>query len=485
MQKTLAAIAAFALLVVLLSPLAGQAQEGRAMVEAVSKAMGAGSLKSIQVTGSGTMFALGQSPAPGMPWPQFHVKSATRSVNYETGALRDEMVRTQALDPPRGGGQQPLRGEQRLNFVVSGEHAWNVLGDAAVPTPLFQAERQFQLWATPHGVVKGALANKATVQGRTISFAVPGRFTLKASINGQNMIEKVEGVVPHPVLGDVPVEVRFADYRDFGGVKFPTRVRQAAGGFPTLDLTITDVKPNAPVDIPVPDTVRQSPKPYARVTTQMAAEGVWYMTGGSHHSAAIEMKDHVILVESPLNDERALAVIAEARSLAPGKPIRYLVNSHHHFDHSGGVRAAVAEGVTVITHEVNRAFFERTLAAPARLSPDALAKSGRKATVEGVRDRRVMTDGTRTVEIHHVAGNLHADGLIMVYLPKEQILIEADAFTPAAPGSAYPAAAAVNPFSVNLADNLSRLTLSVGQILPLHGRMVPLAELHKAIGRAQ
>ncbi|MGH7312983.1 MAG: MBL fold metallo-hydrolase, partial [Candidatus Rokuibacteriota bacterium] len=277
-------------------------------------------------------------------------------------------------------------------------------------------------------------------------------------------------------------EASYADYRDFGGVKFPMRIRQSAGGFPALDLTVGEVRPNARVDIDVPDPVRQATNPYAKVTTQKVAEGVWYLTGGSHHSVVIEMKDHLIVVEGPLNDERALAVIAETRKLVSGKPIRYLVNSHHHFDHSGGVRAFAGEGVTVITHETSRGLFERALAAPATVSPDHLAKSNRKGKVEGVRDKRALTDGTRTVEIHHIAGNLHEDGMLMVYLPTEKLLIEADAYSPPAPNAPPPTR--VNPNSVNLADNITKLGFAVDQILPLHGRMVPLAELHKAIGRA-
>jgi glyoxylase-like metal-dependent hydrolase (beta-lactamase superfamily II) len=403
-------------------------------------------------------------------------------VNYDTASLRDEIVRTQAEDPPRGGGQQPVRGEQRQMFVARGDHAWNVVGDAAIPAPIALAERQFQLWSTPHGVAKAALAHGGTLRGRTIAFTVPWRFTAKATVDAGGLIEKVEALVAHPVVGDLSVEIAYSDYRDFDGVKFPMRIRQSAGGFPSLDLTVTGVRPAATVDVQVPDGVRETAAPYARVTTQMAADGVWYLTGGTHHSVVIEMSDHLIVVEGPLNDERAVAVIAEARSLAPGKPIRHVVNSHHHFDHSGGVRALAAEGATVVTHEANRAFFEQALAAPATISPDRLARSGRKATVEGVSDRRVLTDGSRTVEIHHIAGNLHHDGLVLVYLPKEKLVIEADAFTPGPAGAAPPTP--VNPFQVNLADTITRLGLAVDRILPLHGRIVPLAELHRAIGRA-
>lgn len=99
-----------------------------------------------------------------------------------------------------------------------------------------------------------------------------------------------------------------------------------------------------------------------------------------------------------------------------------------------------------------------------------------------MRDRRVLSDGTRTVEIHHIAGILHDDGLLMVYLPREKLLIEADAYTPAPPNTPSPSPA--NPFSVNLADNITRIGLATDQLLPLHGRMVPLTDLYKAIGRA-
>src|SRR5262245_11448564 len=270
----------------------------------VAKALGAPAVKSIQYSGSGGVGAPGQSSVPGLPWPEYHLKSYTRSANYDTASLRDEQVRTQALDPPRSGGQQPIRGEQRLNFLVSGDVTWNVVGDQPVSVPIALADRQFQLWATPHGVVKAAMARNATMQGQTIAFTVPGRFSLKATVSPDNLIARVEGLLPNAVVGDVPVVIDYWDYRDFGGVKFPTRIRETIGGYPTLDLLVTDVRPNAAVDIQAPDAVRQDANPYARVSTQKVADGVWYLTGGSHHSVVIEMKDYVVVVEAPLNEPR-------------------------------------------------------------------------------------------------------------------------------------------------------------------------------------
>jgi glyoxylase-like metal-dependent hydrolase (beta-lactamase superfamily II) len=464
----------------------GESQEAKTVLDGVAKTMGATDLKSIQYSGSGSIFAVGQNFNPSAPWPKFNVKSFTRAINYETGSLRDEIVRTQAEHPPRGGGGQPVVGEQRQVLLVSGTHAWNQPGDTAIPAPVTLVDRLLQVWITPHGVVKAALAHNATVQSRTegdkkmttIAFMEPGKFKVTASINDQNLVDKVESWVTNPVLGDMLVETTYSDYRGFDGVKFPTKILQKQGGFPTLDLTVNAVQPNAAVDIQVPDNVRQAA---VRVDAQKVADGVWYLAGGTHHSVLVEMKEYVVVVEGPQNDERATAVIAEVKRTVPTKPIKYVVNSHHHFDHAGGLGPFVAEGATIVTHAINKPFFERALAAPRTVSPDKLAQSGKKATIDTLNDKLVWRDETRTVELHLIQDNTHCEGLIMAYLPQEKLLIEADAYSPAPPNTPPPAQA--NPFSVNLVENIERLKLAVDQILPLHGRVVPLAELLKAIGK--
>src|SRR6266496_6736688 len=119
---------------------------------------------------------------------------------------------------------------------------------------------------------------------------------------------------------------------------------QKQGGFPTLELAVSEVKPNAPADIPVPDNVGQAS---IKVQLDKVADGVWYVTGGTHHSVLVEMSDHLVVIEGPQNDARATAVIAEVKKTVPNKPIKYVVNTHQHFDHAGGLGAFAADGATI------------------------------------------------------------------------------------------------------------------------------------------
>ena len=458
--------------------------------EIVAKNMGAVNLKSIKYSGSGFNFALGQSVRPFAPWPKFNVKSYTRTINYETGSSQEEMLRTQYENPPRGGGAQPIIGEQRQVQLVSGSYAWNLAGNTAAPVPAAAIERMLQIWTTPHGFLKAAQLNKATVTsagagkgGKThvVSFLADGKFKITGFINSQNLVERVETWIPNPVAGDMLVETLYSNYQDMSGIKFPTRIVQKQGGFPTLDIGITSVEPNASAAIEVPVTVRQASAPPVRVETQKLAEGVWYLTGGTHHSALVEFKDHVVLIEAPLNEERSLALLAEIKKLAPNKPIKYLVMTHHHFDHSGGVRTIVAEGATVVTHRLNRPFCDKFLQGKRTLSADRLSQARKTPRLITMADKHVLTDGTRVLELHHIKGSTHNEGIIMAYLPAEKILVEADVYTPGAVNAPPPATP--NPFTVNLHENLQRLNLSVDRIAPLHGRLVSREDLLKAIGK--
>jgi glyoxylase-like metal-dependent hydrolase (beta-lactamase superfamily II) len=456
---------------------AALAQEAIGVLQRAASAMG--DPNSIRYVGEGTGWSYGQAFKPGIPWPKINVHSQIRTINYETASMRDQI--TLSRGEPKGGGGYPPVAQQRNDQFVSGGYAWNQAATGPVPGPRFVTDRTHQLWITPHGVLKAAMKNKAALKkdakGLTaVSFTEPGKFAATVFINKDNLVERVESRLPDPVLGETRAVTRYSDYRDHGGVKFPSRIEQSQGGFPVLDLAVKEVQPNAPADIALPDNVRNAAE---RVASEKVAEGVWHVAGGSHNSVAIEMKDHIVMMEAPLNDGRTGPVLEEVKKLAPGKPIRYVINTHGHFDHSGGLRAAVAEGATIITQAGNKAYFERAFATPSRINPDRLAQSGKKARFRTVSDKLVLTDGSRSIEIHRIAGGDHSETFIMAYLPKEKLLIEADAFTPLPPNSPPPAQA--NPNHLILVANLERLKLPIDRILPLHGRVVPLADLYAAV----
>ena len=453
-------------------------------LQAANDALGAAQVNSIEFSGTGRWYQFGQAPAPGTAWPQFDVSSFTTTINYATPAARVQMTRKQTIEPGR---VRPAPAEQRPDQYVSGMTAWNLAAPAgaapntppvAQPQPAAVEERVMEIWTTPHGFLKAAATNNATSTpkdgGSEVTFTA-GKNKYVGTINAQNDLTTVQTWIDNPVLGDTEVLFTYSDYKDFGGVRFPGRILRVQGDHPVLDITVAGVKTNGAADISAPAEASAAPAPVV-VTVEKLAPGVYYLKGGTHHSVAIDQKDHIVVVEGPQNEARSEAVIAKVKETIPGKPIKYLVNTHVHFDHSGGVRTFVDEGATIVTHEANKSYYEKAWAAPHTINPDKLAQSKKTATFETFADKHVLTDGARQIEIHKIAGGGHNDAFAMIYLPKEKILIEGDAFTPLAANAPPPAA--VNPFAVNLDENITRLKLDVKQIAALHGpRLTTMADL--------
>ena len=458
-------------------------QDASTALERASQAMGTSRLNTLRYSAEGTGTTFGQAYKPGGVWPKITLHSVTRSIDYGSGSMRDEVVLSRA--EPLGGGGYPLSGQQRTEGFVSGEIAWNQAGTTATPNPRLVGDRVHQLWITPHGALKAALRGGAATRVErgdagqvVIAFHVPGRLAANAYLGDDGLVRRIDSTFPDPVLGDTAVVTTYDDYRAFDGVQVPMRIRQTMAGHQVLDLAVKEVQVNPALDLAVPEAARNTAE---RVTSEKVADGVWFVGGGSHNSVVIELQDRLVLVETPLNDARTQAVIAHAKTLVPGKPIRTAVNSHVHFDHSGGVRAAAAEGAEIVTHADNVPYYERVFAQPSRIRPDAFARAGRKASFRPVAEKLEIGDASRPVEVHRIVGGPHNDAFVMVYLPREKLLIEADAYTPAPPNTPPPAVANAN--NVNLVDNIERLKLAVERIVPLHGRVVPVAELYAATQR--
>jgi glyoxylase-like metal-dependent hydrolase (beta-lactamase superfamily II) len=479
----------FALLVLMTGVAA--AQDAKAVLQAASAAMGANNVKSIQYSGTGWNAAVGQSFGPDGDWPRFEMTSYTRTIDYDNRSSREELTRRQGTYPPQGGGGTPLQGEQRQINLVSGNFAWNLQGTTANPALAAAELRQLEIWLSPHGFLKGAMAANANPTAMTValpsgkvtivSFTALGKYKVNGTINAQNMVERVQTWVPNPVFGDMVYEHRYTDYKDFAGVKFPTVLHSHQGdprlnpGHNWMEVRVTAAQPNpSGTALTVPDNVRTAKPAAVVVQSQRLGNGLWLIAGGSHNSVLVEFRDFLAVVEAPQDENRSLAVIAEVQKLVPNKPIQYVVNTHHHFDHSGGLRTYVAHGATVVTHQANREFYEQVFfyPAPRTLQPDLLSSrypwfsGNRIPPIETVGQKYVLSDGTRTLDIHPVQGLNHNSNMLLVYLPTEKILINADLYGPPAAGAPNPPA---NPNMTALRQNIQRLRLDVAQHVPIHG----------------
>lgn len=470
----------------LLAPGAEAQRPGRPLLEQVATAMGGReqifAVRTLILEGAGENYNLGQNRSPDAPLPVFAVTALRRTIDLANKRWWQEQTRE-----PRFLTGNPA--PQRLRSGYDGV-AFDVLADGTVRRAAARADvdRANELLYHPIGFLQVALMpgtelteERARGGLRHVRMNAEGnKFAI--FIDRRTMLPvRIEKILYHPVLGDATVATELSDWRRVDGMLLPMRmVSRLDGRWPLSDIRLSRVSTNADAgDSPASAEIRSAPAPVptVTVTTEEIAPGVWYLAGQSHHSVAIEMRDHLLLVEAPQSDARTLAVIQTARTLRPGKPVRALINTHHHFDHAGGVRAAIAEGLTVITHSRNKAFFEELARRRHLIAPDALASSRRPARINGVGPRTVLSDGTRTVEIHHIQGNKHAETLLMVYLPAEKLLIEADVYSPPALNATT---VAPQPFAANLVENIDRLGLQVERMVPIHGRVVPISDLRAA-----
>ncbi len=512
----------------------------RAVLEASMKAMGGANLKTIRYSANGWSSRIGQTYGLAEDWPHYEVADYTRAIDYDAQWSREDYTRRQGKYPLLG---RPPMLDEKITSIVSGNFAWDMQGDKPVPLTSLYLDgvtysdlRKLELAITPHGFLKAALAAKDATAitlpivgasdaglsafGRKVTIVAftMGKYRINGTINDQNLVELTDTWFPNPVYGDMDFEFRYTKYKSFDGVQFPTLLHVHQGD-PRLnpahnyyEYFVTDVKVNAPVvTIPVPDAVRSATIAPVKVESQKLADGVWLLGGGSHNSMLVEFKDFVTVVEAPNNEARSLAVIEEATRLVPNKLIKYVVNTHHHFDHAGGLRTYLSQGTTVVTHESNRQYYMDIMFYPAgrELQPDRMSFyspmymiSRRPAPIETVASfaggpgggaaQYNITDGERILQIFHVqdmayeletpsiAQGNHAADMLMVYLPKEKILFNADLYTPPAAGAAAPAA---TPAMRTLYQNMKKQKLDVAQHVPVHGRVGSNDDFLKIVGR--
>jgi hypothetical protein len=310
-----------------------------------------------------------------------------------------------------------------------------------------------EFYITPWGFLKGAAENNATTARRRVDgknynvltwspkvTAASGKnYVINGYVNDQNVVERVETWLGENIMGDMHIVATYSGWKDFGGVMAPSKIVQTRGGWPFFEVDVTAAKAN-PGDVatlaaapppaagpggggpPAGGAGRggpAGPPPAVTVTTEKLGDGLYRLTTGtgSYDSLIIEFKDYIMMLEAGGAEPVTLAYIAEAKKLVPGKPIRYVMNTHPHADHTRGLPTMVAEGATIIAHRNNQEFLEKALNTPRTLLTDTLAKNPKPAKVETVSDKKVYSDGTRTVEMHHIPTAPHSNGLLVAHWP--------------------------------------------------------------------
>ena len=490
------------------------------ILAAAAKEIGEANLRCVTFSGTGYSGPVGQTfeNAPNIDWLRSEMANYTRTINFETGTSKETFDRKPGLNPAAwkyGIGWvdgTPTQKNLRQTHIVNGQYAWHMDGDGqpvAVPPDLAEIY-QLDIWLTPHGFLKAARkpgANPRAVwrweqleKGRdgnvvapekvhVVGITVLGKYRVDATINSQNIITRIKTTINEPVLGDFNIEHESTNFIQAGTSKWPiawhshhgwddnwqfaseTTGHNGYGGkFPTVQAN------DCGDAVPVPESVKQSPAPNpARVDVEKLANGVYLLGGGPANSYMVEFRDFVVVFEAPLNEERSLAVIEQVAKLAPNKPIRYVISSHPHFDHIGGLRTYNHIGATVVTHYINLKFLNRdVLTYKARtVKPDIVSLWPPTEVAEGynyeaVQERYVITDNTRNLHVYYVQPLRHVTGMLMAYLPTERIAFEADLFD-----THEPPQPAQLPSMQSFRNQVQRMKLDVGTVAPVHGKPVP------------
>ncbi|HYR89634.1 MAG TPA: MBL fold metallo-hydrolase [Terriglobia bacterium] len=472
------------------------AQDAKTVIANAQKALG--DLKSVTYSGSAKDVAFQQCGSNAVDMicrgthdPMRPINNYVRVIDLTAPTSRH----TGATNNPAGGGATtPMPGT--FFQQVTPQQA-----DASQPWA-----NSLEFYITPWGFLKGAAANNATatrrkVDGRNYTVltwspavkAPSGKsYVINGYVNEQNIVDRVETWLGDNIMGDMHILATYTGWKDFGGVMAPSKIAQTRGGWPYFEVDVTAAKPNPP-DVA---TLAPSPAPAGgrggagggappaaaplTVTSEKLGDGLYRLTtgNGSYDSVIVEFKDYIMMLEAGQSEARGLAYIAETKKLIPNKPIRYVINTHPHSDHTGGLPAMVAEGATVITQKNNEDFLEKALNTPRTLLNDTLAKNPKKAKVEAVSEKKVYSDGTRTVEIYHVSPVPHSNGLMIAYIPKEKVLFQGD-FSLPAPGQPG------NDHVKALVPILEKLNLDFNRYINVHTSATPQtkADLWKAVGK--
>ncbi|HKQ51731.1 MAG TPA: MBL fold metallo-hydrolase [Pyrinomonadaceae bacterium] len=453
--------------------------------EAISK------VEDITVKYAGTNYARNQSATPETPYYEGRVDGW---FTYDVKGNRVVIEQGSTLPGFKFRFRNTFKGEKGMAFDLDNKTAQAVTN----PNAIGNVSRT----RLPHVTLMTALERAATLRSlgqadvdgkrqNVITFALPDGTQLALYFDATtNLLTKSENLDTDSRVGDVAQEFIFSDYRDAGGIKIAGRRLLRRGGEALQDIKVTDVQVNthpAESAFERPQGFEDLPanNPNPTPTVVELAKDVYLVkdAANGYNVMFIAMNDHVLVVEAPLNDAISKKVMAKIKETVPNKPIKYIVTTHFHDDHSGGIRTYMGEGATVVTTPGNKAYFETVAKAVRTIAPDSLTMKPRQVVIETVENKkRTFTDGRHTVELYDIGPGPHTKEMLVVYLPQEKILFEGDMLG-LPPDTPFVTAA--NETTAHFAERIAALGLAPEKIASVHGRTATMAELRAAVEKSR
>ena len=325
--------------------------------------------------------------------------------------------------------------------------------------------------------------------------------------------ERVRNLDYDNIWGDVNYDYVYSDWREFGGVKVPMKRSNQLNGRMVQEIQLTDVRINQPIDqarlqIPagvlanaakpatgnVPyqwvirrqyigvymdsDNVSYDTKGSQGLRLQQLSPGVFFLTGGTHNSLLVEMSDHLIVVDAPVTDAQSMWLLNATRSQFPGKPIRWVVLTHHHMDHAGGVRGLLGDGATLVVGQGSYKHFNDVLRAPTTRNPDMKVMDLTRVPIMEVPQSHVMTDSKGRQVMVYAMDNPHAKGMLMAWVPDAKLGFVTDIWTPGPPLPAKP-----NPGLAAVVNTVKKAGIQPERFAGGHGSVDDYQKLEKLMGQ--